>query len=283
MRGADLCVVCAAAPLRFAFRRNGLEFRECRACGCAFLVPGTAAAARYDGSYFDSLRSNSGGCRESNAREAARILGRFARGRPGRLLDVGCGLAEFLEVADRDGWGVSGCDLPRPPGEATPGGRLEGRILYGAPQTWRYAPGSFDAVTAFGVLEHTADPGGLIGRMADWLRPGGLLLISTPSLTSASARLMGRFWPHFHREHVAYFTDGALRALLARHGFAGVESYPWRKFVTLEFLLGQGERYFPDILPGAAAALLRRLPERVRSFPLRLPSGSVGLAARKGP
>ncbi|MFI5361363.1 MAG: class I SAM-dependent methyltransferase [Elusimicrobiota bacterium] len=280
MTAPDLCAVCAGGALRFSFRRNGLEFRECRDCGCAFLAPASAAGVRYDAAYFDSLRSNSESCRRSNAREQVRLLARFASGRPGRLLDVGCGLAEFLAQAEEAGWRVSGCDLPRPPGEAPPDGRWENRIRRGAPETWRYDPGSFDAVTAFGVLEHAADPGELLRRMAGWLRPGGLLMLTTPSLTSWSARLMGRFWPHFHREHLTYFTERALRALLERHGFGGIRSYSWRRVVTLEFMLEQADRYFPDWTPGAVAGVLRRLPESARSFPLRLPSGSVGLVAR---
>jgi SAM-dependent methyltransferase len=271
---ADVCVICGAGTLAPHFRRQGREFLICRACGCVLLAE--AGGCRYDQDYFDSLRSNPKRCRESNAREQARLLDRFSRGRPGRLLDVGCGLGEFLAQAARGGWEAWGCDLPREDG-APPGGR----IRLGAPEDWRFEASAFDAVTAFGVLEHSADPAALLARMTDWLRPGGLLLLVTPSLSTCSARVLGRYWPHFHGEHAAYFTEPALRSLVERHGFGELERFSWRKRVTPDFLLNQAERYFPGGVTGAAAGALRRLPEGARTLALLLPSGSVGLAARK--
>jgi SAM-dependent methyltransferase len=271
-----LCPACAAAEPRPWFRRADLEFRRCPECGSAALA---GPDPRYDAAYFLSLRANSEAARAANVRALASLLRRFAPGPPGRLLDVGCGSGEFMAEAERGGWRVSGCDLPPGPGAEPLPATLAARVLRGAPERWRYDAASFDAVTAFGVLEHASDPGALLERISSWLRPGGIFLLITPSLSSASARLMGRYWPHFHAEHRTYFKEAALRSLLTRHGFAAASRFPWRKRVTLDFLLDQLERYYSDLGPGAAAALLRRLPARARSFPLPLPSGSVGFAA----
>jgi len=52
-----------------------------------------------------------------------------------------------------------------------------------------FRPSSFDLVTCFEVLEHISDPKIALGELHSLLKPGGILLMSTPS-TGAIARLI---------------------------------------------------------------------------------------------
>nr|MDQ6915654.1 class I SAM-dependent methyltransferase [Actinomycetota bacterium] len=88
------------------------------------------------------------------------------------------------------------------------------------------AAGSLDAITCWHVFEHVADPGVATGRLADWLRPGGVLLAATPNLASLQARLGGPRWFHLDLpRHRTHFTVAGLHALLRRHGLEPVATH----------------------------------------------------------
>jgi SAM-dependent methyltransferase len=84
-------------------------------------------------------------------------------------------------------------------------------------------PGSVDAVTAWHVVEHLDDPAGAVGRMAGWLRPGGVLLIGVPNLDSLQARWAGERWYHLDLpRHRTHFTPAGVRAMIVEQGLAPV-------------------------------------------------------------
>jgi len=52
----------------------------------------------------------------------------------------------------------------------------------------------FDMIIARYVLEHLRDPAGTVKRLAQYLRPGGLLFFSVPNTESIGARWKGNLW-----------------------------------------------------------------------------------------
>src|SRR5438045_3277427 len=55
-------------------------------------------------------------------------------------------------------------------------------------------PGSLDAVVLWDVIEHLPNPRETLEAAGAWLRPGGVVAISTGDVDSLSARLHGRDW-----------------------------------------------------------------------------------------
>ena len=125
---------------------------------------------------------------ESNA--AGRLLRRRLEvavellGEPrGSVLDVGMGTGRLCAELDRRGWDVSGADLsPAMVGAARrrlP--QLAERLVEGPIEHLPFDDGSFDAVTATGVLEYaTHEPGCRRGRAARVLRLEGVAVLSFP-------------------------------------------------------------------------------------------------------
>jgi 2-polyprenyl-3-methyl-5-hydroxy-6-metoxy-1,4-benzoquinol methylase len=143
---------------------------------------------------------------------------------PARLLDVGAGRGRFVATARAAGYEAEGIE---------PSGRgVEAASAIGVPL--RHATidqasigaESLDAVTLWHVLEHLDRPVEALARIADWIRPGGALLVGVPNLASVQARLGGERWYHLDvPRHRVHFTVSGLHALLRRSGFEVVGTH----------------------------------------------------------
>jgi SAM-dependent methyltransferase len=146
------------------------------------------------------------------ARTAARHLRIVQRHQPpGRILDVGCASGLFLKLAAGAGWAVEGIEpsetLHRTAAAALAG---VGQVHCGTLEESGLAPGSFDAITIWDVLEHVPDPNGFLARCRSLLRPEGRLYANVPNIDSKEARLLGKRWPLLLAEHLNYFNRSSL-------------------------------------------------------------------------
>ena len=93
------------------------------------------------------------------------------------VLDVGCGTGGNLELLERFGrtWGVD----YSPAAAAFTRSRGRTRVAVGAATALPLPDGTFDLVTAFGVIEHVEDEGRMLEEMLRVTRPGGHLLLMT--------------------------------------------------------------------------------------------------------
>jgi 2-polyprenyl-6-hydroxyphenyl methylase/3-demethylubiquinone-9 3-methyltransferase len=147
-----------------------------------------------------------------------------------RILDVGAGGGDFLKQARLRGAHVSGLDLDlsgvRFAREAY-GIELEQKILEEAP----YEPSSFDAISLWEVIEHLNRPREIVSAAAYLLKPGGFLLLSTPSRDSLWDKAAFALYdisfglvqfPLSYRyswTHLQIFSGRDMARLLKEHGF----------------------------------------------------------------
>jgi SAM-dependent methyltransferase len=94
-----------------------------------------------------------------------------------RILDVGCGTGGTLALLERLGrtWAVDASLVAA----AFVKQRGFGRIAVGSATNLPYADGTFDVVTAFGVIEHVQDDERMLEEMLRVTRPGGHTLVLT--------------------------------------------------------------------------------------------------------
>jgi len=109
-------------------------------------------------------------------------LGRVA---PGRLLDIGAYYGLIAGVANRIGWRVAAVDaypIPEFSSLRIPERNVECAIYNACTDTLPFPDESFDAVLLSEVLEHLMySPLPMFREIRRVLRPGGILLLSTPN------------------------------------------------------------------------------------------------------
>jgi 2-polyprenyl-3-methyl-5-hydroxy-6-metoxy-1,4-benzoquinol methylase len=109
------------------------------------------------------------------------------------VLDAGCGAATHLSF--RQPTRLVGIDMSSR--QLDRHSALDERVL-GDVQTHRFAPGTFDVVIAWQVLEHLPKPEQALERFRDAIKDGGLLILSLPNVLSVKG-LVTKFTPHaFH-------------------------------------------------------------------------------------
>ena len=141
----------------------------------------------------------------------------------GRLLEIGTGAGYFLKASARAGWDAHGLELSA---EAAAYARdtLGLDVKQVPAEEMPFAPGSFDAAAMFEVIEHLRDPMAVLRAARRAVRPGGVLVLSTPNLNSVSRWILGKQWAVLSpAEHLYYFTERTLEAILVKAGFSRVE------------------------------------------------------------
>jgi 2-polyprenyl-6-hydroxyphenyl methylase/3-demethylubiquinone-9 3-methyltransferase len=108
------------------------------------------------------------------------IAGAF-RGRPARILDVGCGAGFLSNALVQHGHDVTGMDASQASLAVAARHDTTGSVRYAQGDATRldFADGSFDVVCAMDFLEHVEDPGAVITEAARVLAPDGLFFFHT--------------------------------------------------------------------------------------------------------
>ncbi len=209
---------------------DGYHILRCAQCGLGRVEnppSPEALAALYDEAYFESAEAvGYQGYAEAEDRKRQHfrtLLDEIARergvGSPGRLVEIGCAYGFFLDEARKRGWSVMGLE-PSAHAAGRARDHLGLDVRSDADALARLPDGEADVVAAWDVIEHVAEPLGLMASAHRLLREGGVLALSTGDVGSLSARLHGRHWSLVTPPwHLWYFTRRSMAKLLEAQGF----------------------------------------------------------------
>ena len=213
------CTVCKDAKSSIVLRKGSLSLHRCLNCGTIFSGVYSNDFVPEWYSYYDKYANFS---REDvfdpitnhRCQDLLRWFSRFGIGR--EVLDVGCGLGQFVDVANRCGWIAEGLE------------RSKGAVSFARRQglavqeldflSAAIKPNSYDLVTLFEVIEHVPNPAEFLYRAGEVVRSGGLVYLTTPNFASVDRYLLGENWKVIGPGHLTYFTSRTLRALVKKAG-----------------------------------------------------------------
>ena len=269
-----ICTTCRATVAEAAYEIDGHQIVRCARCAHLYVSPRPAmddvvtiygadyfenpafANADHDAyfGYADYLKE-----RPNIQLRSAQILERIERHQPaGALLDIGCGMGLFVEVAAQRGWAASGIDLNE---HAVAWARehVSEQVSAGTLADLDAPDGTFDCITMFDVIEHVADPRAELAAVWRALRPGGLLVVLTPDAGALVSRALGSHWLEMKRapEHLQFFSVDGLAVLLRHAGFAPLEWHSAGKIASIRNLLADLRFYSAPIVDRVERGLER--------------------------
>ena len=231
MKSEIKCLVCHSTKVKLLFPSvfvtatkkgnppvNAGDYYRCLDCGVMFKDLDSLPMALSE--YYKGVDSNYfGGLNASKRRKEQKMMHGliFAKIKQGTILDIGCGMGDFLSTFDStwEKWGVEPSENTRKSLESF---QIKTQIceFLDAKLPENY----FDVVTMFDVAEHLTDPVKNFEKIKKILKPNGLVLFATPNMESAMAKLTGRYWRHFNTvEHIVFFSPKTLRRFLEPLGF----------------------------------------------------------------
>jgi len=283
------CPVCRGRRTPYAFSVPDARVVRCADCDFLFLNPQPSDEILrkiYSGEYFcgandERMRGHVATLKTATAESYLDLLAQ--RGFPrGRLLEVGCGDGYQLHAAEQRGYDVTGIEYSEFAAAKARAGLARGQVLVGELTSVALEPESFDVCILADVIEHVRDPRAFLAAVWRVLRPGGAVLIATPSTDSWSARVMGGGWMEFKTEHMSYFSRHSLQSLLWQTGFEAVHEEPGRKVVSLRYVAAHFERYPVPLWTPLMRAFTGLLPRSSVEQPRHLAGSGMLVFATKG-
>ena len=187
-----------------------------------------------------------------------------------RVADIGCGQGAFaLRMADA-GMDVVGIDVVPASEQQADGFAYHEVDLFDPQARARFLDGrdeAFDAVVLIEVIEHVHDPWETLAFARELLRPGGVLLLSTPNITSFYSRFRFLTGGRFHQfepadleyGHINPMTAMMVQTVLDDTGFELIEKAPGPPMPILVWdpaIASVGWRLFHAVAWLASAALI---------------------------
>ena len=247
------CPTCGEQTSAVELEKDHLTLVRCARCSMVYVSPAFDEdhyREMYGSSDYQTIMRDLG---ESShdyrvqrfGRERVETMARFVDGPAPVYLDVGCSTGFVVEAARDRGWRACGIDLNA---SAIRFGQERGLELRVATlEDAGFAPGSFDAISLFDVLEHLLHPRDTLAQCLSLLRPGAILYLYVPNFDSASRLLMGAdahfIWP---THHLNYYTPVTLSNFLQRHGLA-VELVQTEGLDFVDYIWQRRERHGEDM------------------------------------
>lgn len=223
------CPVCDSTVYEPLFTKQGFDFVRCTNCTLVYVNPRLleSATLAYYGdasdqqSMVDWLNVLANPANQAwqvpYFQEAVDILAKSIPAN-GKILDIGCSIGLFMEVAHKSGFECVGLEPEPASREYALAQGLDVR-----PDLFNdagFPPASFDAITLFGVLEHLSKPKDMLADIMNVLKPGGVVMVIVPNVYSfANGTLHALARTFTGRNHLSYFSWDTLSHLFTKSGY----------------------------------------------------------------
>lgn len=249
------CIVCGCESFKMITQQSEYVVRQCVNCGLGITTPfpppntqrqvNTETYTLENRLYAYNNRIKEFEARyQSQCQHIVELLPRSQSTILPKLLDIGCSLGHFLQVAKRSGFSVQGVELSS---ESAAYARAHGLDVFcGTLEDAHYPDNSFDVITLWDVLEHVPDPAELLNQIHRLLKPDGILAIQSPNINSKMREICGSAWNWWLLpDHLYHFSSLSLEKLLQKSLYKIVSFETWEP--PVDFLL--------NVIPAKASVL----------------------------
>lgn len=256
MEKSPHCIVCGSKETKVFYQeKQEYEVLRCQECKLVFNYPQDLQKeieSIYKKEYYFSPNATFGyedymGEKSNIQRTFSERMDVIKRFMPrGQLLDVGCALGYFLEVASGEGYTVRGIDVSSWASQYARQ-NYDFEIITGKLEDCdELEENTFDVITLWDVMEQVPHPKKFMNKVSRLLKQGGYLFLTIRDIDSFISRALKKGWIHFRpSEKYVYFNDSSIRNLLSDENFS-VELITYRgmgKACTLRTLCHKASHY----------------------------------------
>lgn len=283
------CPVCNGPRSYYLFSSSVYRVVRCQDCGLVFLNPQPSdnelrriSSEQYSrGSNSEAERAAVSNMKRATASLYLSKISRYSPTSAGRLLEIGCGDGDLLVTAEAEGWRVTGVEYSSSACERAQSRLKAGVVIHGELRHANLRPDEFDLCILSGVIDRVRSPLDFMREVHRVLKPGGTVMIATPSIDSWPARLMKQNWMEFKAEHLTYFDRQTLQTLLAKAGFRELIVEPAREVLSFDYIRLYLERFPVDLVTPVVQFLAHLLPERIRLKHRHMVASGIMVFSRK--
>lgn len=244
---------------------------ECLNCGLLYTMPRPSKekiGAYYKSDEYYSHQENKKGfvprlyeaIKKINLKHKFRLASRDLP--VGKLLDIGCGVGDFLHVAENKGWQCTGVE-PSEEAREIARQRIKGDLLY-SEDLEQLPDQSFDLITMWHVLEHVDDLKWQVAQLQRLIKPNGRIVIAVPNYRSYDGRFYNAYWAAYDvPRHLNHFNKTVLTKMFKTSGLSLVcmDKLVWDAYY-ISFMSEQYKHHFMPLVRGVFRGLVSNAKAR---------------------
>ncbi len=228
------CPHCGSSAEDQSFTLNGFCHKTCSECKTLYVSPRLSDACieeLYSDDYYSEMYTRSmlpvfeKRKRLIGRRKFAQTISWWGGAGQGRVLDIGAGIGEVIDVFREEGWTTHAIEMNKVAVEWL---RKRGfdEVFHGPLEDYATTR-KYDIIMAWGVVEHVVQPDDFLERIHDLLAPGGLFVSEVPHgqcLLVDMARKTGMDPKRIlmGEQHIVLYSIQAYIRLHERNGFQKV-------------------------------------------------------------
>ena len=180
----------------------------------------------------------------------------------GKLLDIGCGVGDFLHTAEEQKWECIGVE-PSEDAKTIARKRIKANII-ASEDMQQLSDASFDLITMWHVLEHVDDLKWQVKQLQRLIKPHGRIVIAVPNYNSYDAQFYKELWAAYDvPRHLSHFSKTTLTKIFKSTGFVlkKTEKLIWDAYY-ISYMSEQYKHHSLPLIKGAFRGFVSNLKAR---------------------
>jgi 2-polyprenyl-3-methyl-5-hydroxy-6-metoxy-1,4-benzoquinol methylase len=219
-----ICPNCKSSKKKNTFNTwNNVVYSICQNCECAYQDPKLEFI--YEEDHWEKAIDPDGVERNFTKERDFRVKNWFGdtikfinQLKPGKILDVGCGLGCFLSAINNN-WKKYGFEIGEFPINYIKNNYPNIKTLDHDLFNHDFKKNSFDVIMFYHVIEHVEEPEKFLDLFYSLLKKDGYLIIGTPNSKSFVANFFKKKFRHFGKQHILLYSPSALKTNLEKKNF----------------------------------------------------------------